>query len=79
MPEPTAPHASVRTTRPQPVLDDSAPARWPDPAAPRQRELRIRISGMRDALVGGALVMAAAGTARITQFRQVIRRKSGSG
>jgi uncharacterized integral membrane protein len=29
---------------------------------------------MRDALIAGALVMAAAGTARITQLRKVMRR-----
>ena len=37
---------------------------------------------MGDALIAGALVMAAAGTARITQLRQVMRRdrrKSSAG
>jgi hypothetical protein len=82
MAEPTAPHVSTSTTQPQPVLNNSAPPRRPAPAAARQRGLRTRISGMRDALIAGALVMAAAGTARITQLRHVMRRdrrKSSAG
>ena len=81
MPEPAAPHATA-TTQPQPVLNDSAPQRWPASIPPRQRGLSTRIGGMRDALTAGALVMAAAGTARITQLRQAMRRdqrKSSAG
>ncbi len=77
MPEPTPPRAATSTTRPQPVLNGSAPPRRPGPAVPRHRGLRTRISGMRV-----ALVMAAARTARITQLRQVMRRdrrKSNAG
>jgi hypothetical protein len=73
MPESTAPHAPA-ITQPQPVLKDSAPLRRPEPAAPRQQGMRNRISGMGDALIAGALVLAAAGTARIAQLRQVMRR-----
>jgi hypothetical protein len=65
MPEPTARHAPA-TTQPQPVLNDSAPPRRPDPAASRQ--LPARLGGMRGAL--------------ITQVRQVMRRgrrKSNAG
>jgi hypothetical protein len=77
MPEPVAPLATA-TTQPQPVLDDSAlndsaPSRPPAPAA-GQRRLPTRISGTRDALIAGALVTAAAGIARITQLRQIMRR-----
>ena len=64
MPEPTPPQASTTTTtRPQPVLNGSAPPRRPASAAPRHRGPSTRISGMRVAL-----------NARITQLRQVMRR-----
>jgi len=83
MPEPAAPHVSVATTQPQPVLEDSAPPRQPGPAAGRQRGLPAsRISGLRDALTAGALVLAAAGNAGIAQLRQVMhrdRRNSNAG
>jgi hypothetical protein len=58
------------TTQPQPVLSDSAPPHRPAPAAPRHREPRTGISGVRVALIASI----AAGTARITRFRQVMRR-----
>jgi hypothetical protein len=75
MTEPTAPHTS--TTRPQPVLNDSARPHRPASTAPRHRGPRTRTSGMRAALIAGV----AAGAARITQLRQVMRdrRKSGAG
>jgi hypothetical protein len=77
MPEPAAPLASA-ITQPQPVLVDSAPngrapSRAPAPTG-GQRRLPASPSGMRDALIAGALVMAAAGSARITQLRKVMRR-----
>jgi hypothetical protein len=76
MPESTAPHAPA-ITQPQPVLKDSGPPPRPAPAAPRQRGPRATFSGMGDALIAGALVMAAAGTARITWLRRVMRRDRG--
>lgn len=51
------------TTQPQPVLSDSAPPHRPAPAAPRHREPRTGISGVRVALI-----------ASIARFRQVMRR-----
>jgi hypothetical protein len=76
MTEPTAPHTS--TTRPQPVLNDSARPHRPAPTAPRHRGPRTRTSGMRAALIAGV----AARAARITQLRQAMRRdrrKSSAG
>ena len=65
MTEPIAPHTS--TTQPQPVLNDSAPPHRPAPAAPRHREPRTGISGVRARLIAGV-------AAGITRFRQVMRR-----
>jgi hypothetical protein len=76
MTEPTARRAS--TTRPQPVLNESAPPHRAARAAPQHRGPRTRISGIRVALIAGV----AAGTARITQLRGVMRRdrrKSNAG
>jgi uncharacterized integral membrane protein len=36
--------------------------------------MHTRISGIRTALIAGALLIATAGTARITQLRQIMRR-----
>jgi hypothetical protein len=58
------------TTQSQPVLNDYAPRHRPAPAAPRHREPRTGMSGVRVALIAGV----AAGTARINRFRQVMRR-----
>ena len=58
------------TTQPQPVRNDSAPPHRPAPAAPRHREPRTGMSGVRVALIASV----AAGTARINRFRQVMRR-----
>jgi hypothetical protein len=76
MTEPTAPHAS--TIRSKPGLNGSAPPHRPAPAASRHRGPHARISGMRVALIAGVT----AGTARISQFRQDMRRdrrKSSAG
>jgi uncharacterized membrane protein YidH (DUF202 family) len=56
-------------TLPAPSANGSAPTP-PAAAAPRRR-VHTRIGA---ALIGGALLMAVAGTARITQLRQIMRR-----
>jgi hypothetical protein len=66
MPGPTEPHASTRTTQPQPVLNDFAPPLRLAPAAPRQPGLQAKISGMRATLV--------ARTARVMRSRRIPRR-----
>ncbi len=65
-----APRGST-STLPPPSVNGSAP---PPASAPPRGRMHTRISGMRTALIAGALLMAAAGTARITQLRQLIRR-----
>jgi hypothetical protein len=62
---PTLSPPQVSETRPEPELQAPAPGR---------AHLNTRISGIRAGLIAGALVMAAAGTARIAQLRQVMRR-----
>ena len=42
------------------------------PSAPPSRPMPVRISGIRTALI--AVLMAAAGIARITQLREIMRR-----
>jgi len=61
------------TQSPRPA-SGTAPESESQAPAPRRAHLGTRISGIRVALIAGALVMAAAGTARITQLRQVMRR-----
>ena len=66
MTEPVTPAGTTSTIPPS--VNGSAPPPAPAPQAPRRR-LHTRISGVRI-----ALIMAAAGTARITQLRQLMRR-----
>jgi hypothetical protein len=65
MTEPAVPH--VTTTLPPPSANGFA-------LRSRRGRLRTRISDMHSALTAGALVMAAAVTARITQLRRTMRR-----
>ena len=58
------------TTSTLPPTSANGPAP-PAAAAPRRR-MHTRISGIRTALI--AVLMAAAGTTRITQLRQIMRR-----
>lgn len=67
MTQPAAP-ATASITRPAPSVNGSAPPPAAPPG-PRPGRLRTRISGMRTGLIA-----AAAGTARITRLRRIIRR-----
>jgi len=69
MTEPAAPRPTT-TTLPPPTANGSAPPLPPPPAVPpadQRRRLQTRISGTRSGLI-------AAGTARITQLRRIMRR-----
>jgi hypothetical protein len=46
----------------------------PPPSPPKSGPMHTRISGMRTSRAVGALLMAAAGTTRITRLRQIMRR-----
>jgi hypothetical protein len=71
MTEPAAPHGTTSTV-PPPSANGSAPP--PPPTAAQPGRQHTRISGLLLAAIAGALLMAAAGTARITQLRRIIRR-----
>jgi hypothetical protein len=73
MPAQTSPPPGAARPLPPPSASGSAPSP-PGAARPHRPVLRTRISGIRTALIAGALLMAAAGTARITQLRRAIRR-----
>ena len=65
------------TTLPPQSANGTSPQLPPAPSPPRSGQMHTRISGMRTSLIAGvasALLMAAAGTARITQLRQIMRR-----
>ena len=76
MTEQPAPHGPTTTLPPQSANGTSAqlpPAHSP----PKSGPMHTRTSGMRTSRIArgaGALVIAAAGTVRITQLRQIVRR-----
>ncbi len=70
MTESVTPNAATNTLPPVSVNGSAPPPQpQPAPAAPRRRKMNSRISGIRT-----AVIMADAGTARITQLRQIMRR-----
>jgi hypothetical protein len=73
MTEQPAPHGPTITLPPQSANGTSAqlpPAHSP----PKSGPMHTRISGMRASRIAGARLMAAAGSARITKLRQIMRR-----
>ncbi|HXB48014.1 MAG TPA: hypothetical protein VNW50_09635 [Streptosporangiaceae bacterium] len=65
------------TILPPQSANDTSPELPSAPSAPSSGRMHTRIGGMRTSLIAGfagALLMAAAGTARIGQLRQIMRR-----
>jgi hypothetical protein len=73
MPAQTSSPPGAARPLPPPSASGSAPSP-PAAARPHRPILRAWISDIRTALIAGALLMAAAGTARITQLRRAIHR-----
>jgi len=74
MTEQPAPHGPTTTLPPQSANGTSAQL---PPSPPKSGPTHTRTSGLRTSRIAGAagaLVMAAAGTVRITQLRQMVRR-----